>query len=205
MNLTHALKANSSGRDEVNLEPRYSIWMNVALPRFRYHPDPAATGSVVDSTSSCPVCGQTRGYTYTGPVFSAEEVEGLCPWCIADGSAAQRFEAEFTDIGAGVPAGVPTGVLDEIGRRTPGFSGWQQEHWLFHCGDGAGYLGRVGYSELMPLADALEALRDEGHMRGWSPDQVEGYLKSLSPTAAPTAYLFRCLHCGAYIAYSDFD
>lgn|GEM_PF-145528 len=179
--------------------------LNAALPVFRYHPDPIATGSVVRSTRTCPVCGQQRGYVYTGPVFSTEEVEGLCPWCIADGSAADRFEAEFTDIGSGVPAGIAHAVLVEIGKRTPGFAGWQQEHWLFHCDDGAAYLGRIGYAELMPLGHALEMLREEGFKRGWAQDQIDAYVKSLSAAASPTAYLFRCVHCGIHIAYSDFD
>jgi uncharacterized protein CbrC (UPF0167 family) len=24
-------------------------------------------------------------------------------------------------------------ALEEITRRTPGFSAWQQDHWLYHC------------------------------------------------------------------------
>jgi uncharacterized protein CbrC (UPF0167 family) len=65
----------------------------------------------------------------------------FCPWCIADGSAAETFGADFTDVGAEVPDDVPREVLEELAFRTPGFSGWQQEHWLYHCGDGAEFLG----------------------------------------------------------------
>ena len=32
-------------------------------------------------------------------------------------------------------------MLDEITQRTPGFTGHQQEHWLYHCGDGAAFIG----------------------------------------------------------------
>jgi uncharacterized protein CbrC (UPF0167 family) len=39
------------------------------------------------------------------------------------------------------PTDVPREVLEQIARRTPGFSGWQQEHWLYHCGDGAAFEG----------------------------------------------------------------
>ena len=60
---------------------------------------------------------------------------------IADGTAAERFDAEFTDVGTHVPDDVPREVLEQIARRTPGFSGWQQEHWLYHCGDGAAFEG----------------------------------------------------------------
>jgi len=114
----------------------------VELPEFPYHPDPQATGAVVESERRCLVCSTARGYVYTGPVYAVEELaDGICPWCIADGTAAERFDAEFTDVGTHVPDDVPREVLEQIARRTPGFSGWQQEHWLYHCGDGAAFEG----------------------------------------------------------------
>ena len=114
----------------------------MSLPIFPYHPDPLATGSVVESEAACAACGRARGYLYGGPVF-AEEEQAFCPWCIADGTAAAAFDAEFTDV-ADAPADVPAEVLEAIAQRTPGFSGWQQERWLYHCGDGAAYLGSEG-------------------------------------------------------------
>ena len=38
---------------------------------------------------------------------------------------------------------MPGRALDEIAERTPGFSGHQQEHWLYHCADGAAFVGRT--------------------------------------------------------------
>jgi len=115
--------------------------LGAQLPSFRYHPDPLATGSVVRSEDACTVCGQARGFGYDGPVFSAEhDDEPICPWCIADGSAHERFDAEFTDYTE--LEEVPREVLDEVTQRTPGFSGWQQEHWLAHCGDACAFVGR---------------------------------------------------------------
>jgi uncharacterized protein CbrC (UPF0167 family) len=62
-------------------------------------------------------------------------------------SAARRLArpdgpAEFTDVGVGVPNDVPQAVLEEVSQRTPGFLGWQQERWLYHCSDAAAFLGR---------------------------------------------------------------
>lgn len=118
----------------------------MTLPTFRYHPDPIATGSVATSGAVCRACNRARGYIYTGPVYAEIELEdALCPWCIADGSAAARFTAEFVD-----PAGVgdygrwdavPAAVVDEDAKRTPAFTGWQQERWWTHCGDAAMFLG----------------------------------------------------------------
>lgn len=119
--------------------------MSDQLPHFRYHPDPVATGSVQGSAAECAVCGRARGWAYAGPVYAGEELDGeICPWCIADGSAAAQLEAEFTDTGWGAPDDVPQPVCQEIAQRTPGFAAWQQEHWLYHCGDGCAYLARWG-------------------------------------------------------------
>jgi uncharacterized protein CbrC (UPF0167 family) len=112
------------------------------LPEFRYHPEPRDTGVVVDSDAECVACGKARGVIYVGPVYAEEELEqALCPWCIADGTAAEKFKAEFTDVGVGVPDDVPDSVTAELAERTPGFPGWQQERWLYHCSDAAAFLG----------------------------------------------------------------
>jgi hypothetical protein len=176
------------------------------FPEFRYHPDPRGTGVVVESDARCLRCGWERGYLYTGPVYATAKLDdALCPWCIADGSAAERFDAEFTDVGWAVPDDVPQEVTDEIARRTPGFFGWQQEHWLYHCGDGAAFLGRVGYQELQGHPDALESLRHEHDELSWSASEVEEYLQGLDRDGGATAYLFRCRHCRRHFAYSDFE
>ncbi|HEY1370578.1 MAG TPA: CbrC family protein [Gaiellaceae bacterium] len=177
----------------------------MSFPEFPYHPDPRATGFVRESDRVCRACGDARGYVYTGPVFAVEELrDELCPWCIADGTAAAAFDAQFTDVDDDVPGDVPPEAVDRIARRTPGFSGWQQEHWLYHCGDGAAFLGLAGAKELEPHPDAIDALRRELDDYGWSQQQVEEYLASLDRDGQPTAYLFRCRRCRRHLAYSDF-
>ena len=177
-----------------------------ALPSFKYHPDPIASGSVRPSDTKCLACDRSRGFIYTGPVYSTEELhDAICPWCIADGTAAEKFDAEFTDIGWGVPKDVPREVRLEVSRRTPGFSGWQQEHWLYHCSEAAGFLGRAGARELARHPDALEMLLHEHDQYGWTAEQTAAYLKSLGRDHSPTAYLFKCIVCGSHLAYSDFD
>ncbi|NEA33169.1 CbrC family protein [Streptomyces sp. SID13031] len=171
------------------------------VPTFRYHPDPVGTGEVITSDAPCRCCGRHRGFIYTGPVYSAEEVvEELCLWCIADGSAATLFEAEFTDVPT-VSDDVPRPVLTEVLTRTPGFSGWQQEHWMFHCADAAAYLGKVGYEELLAIPEALEMVQQG--MASYGLGKRDDYTRALSATGEATGYLFRCLHCGTHLAYSD--
>jgi uncharacterized protein CbrC (UPF0167 family) len=168
-----------------------------ALPVFTYHPDPIGTGSVRPAEIPCSVCGEQRGYVYPGPVYSVHDARDICPWCIASGRAASEFDAMFTDIGDGVPAGVPAEVTAEIARRTPGFMGWQQEHWMFHCNDGCAFRGRVGWDDLQALPDALASIRAEGHQ--------EEMLEYLHPDGDATAYLFQCRHCDAHVAYADYS
>ncbi|HEX6533435.1 MAG TPA: CbrC family protein [Gemmatimonadaceae bacterium] len=180
----------------------------MTLPRFTYHPDPLATGSVVASDAMCTACGRARGYVYAGVPYAREEIEGaICPWCIADGTAASRLGAEFVDA-AGIGDygrwdAVPAEVVEEVSRRTPGFTGWQQERWWTHCGDAAEYLGRAGRRELEETwPEAIEAIRLE---IGFEGEEWRAYLAALDADSSPTAYVFRCRHCGALGGYSDFD
>ena len=92
-----------------------------SLPAFRYHPDPIASGSVVASTKECRSCEKVRGFIYTGPTYSDEELDdALCPWCIADGGASQKFEATFVDSEA-FTGDASEEVMRTICERTPGF------------------------------------------------------------------------------------
>lgn len=154
---------------------------------------------------TCLVCSRPRGWAYTGPVYSVErDLTGhICPWCISDGSAAAKYDALFTD-DHGAPADVPPDVVERVTRQTPGFAGWQQERWLYHCSDGCAFLGRAGYEELRARPDAMEVLRREHDGLGWTDEEVEGYLRALDRDGQPTAYLFRCRSCGTHVAYSDF-
>lgn len=168
--------------------------MQSAAPSFRYHRDPTVTGSLVNSSDECERCGQARGLMYSGPIYAVGEVEFICPWCIADGSAAREFGAEFTTVD-GAPSDIPRAVLDEVLHRTPGLAGWQQERWLFHCSDAAAYLGRVGYGDIADLPSVLQALAVDG----WDAET----LKHLSVDGDLTGYLFRCRHCRTKLAYAD--
>jgi uncharacterized protein CbrC (UPF0167 family) len=166
------------------------------LPNFKYHPDPVGTGSIVaEPDAPCLSCNRIRGYVYDGPSYSEkyDHLEhSICPWCIADGSAAKKFDAEFGC--AGNLDDVDETVIDEIAHRTPGFEAWQQEEWRSCCDDAAAFLGRAGAKELKgKFADAISAVEAD-----W-----DGDWHDLSKDGQPTAYLFRCLHCKEYLAYVD--
>ena len=178
------------------------------LPEYRYHPDPISTGSITESEATCRSCGQARGYIYAGDVYAQEElVESICPWCIADGSAHSKFDAEFAD-SAGVGGfgrwdSVPQEVVEEVAFRTPGFESWQGEQWFTCCGDAGAFLGYAGYSELVETwPDAIDCIREE---MAQADVEIEAYLNALDKDGSPTAYVFQCLRCSKYGAYSDCD
>lgn len=175
------------------------------LPRFKYHPDPLNTGSIVASKQVCEVCGQAREFIYQGPIYCESEPEALCPWCIADGSAHTKLRAEFVDrafVGGDGWESVAAEIADEIAFRTPGFSGWQQERWFTHCSDGAEFLGAMGKQELLKAgAEAVHVIQEECD---YDSDEWDDYFESLNAEDGPaTAYLFKCRHCGKLGGYSD--
>lgn len=177
----------------------------MSLPVFRYHPDPLRSGSVMASTESCIRCGQARGYLYSGPVYAGEDLDdALCPWCIADGSANEEFDAEFVDVEA-FADGVPEEVIEEISRRTPGFSSFQAEQWPACCDDGTAFLAPVGSAELEGEFREFQGsvLNHIIHEMGISGGAATRLLGSLNRDRGPTAYLFRCLHCGAHHVHVD--
>jgi uncharacterized protein len=116
------------------------------LPKFKYHPSPLGTGALIDSEDTCQCCGLARGYMYEGPVYCTEEIDRVCPWCIADGSASAKWNAQFTDgtffDGHGDYVDLPQEVADEVFRRTIGVRGaLQPVRWLVHCEQPAQFLG----------------------------------------------------------------
>lgn len=164
------------------------------LPVFRYHPDPVATGSIVENHSlACPCCGLRTGWVYEmKPYGLGDQPANLCPWCIADGRAAATFGSEFV---SDIVGEVPADVIDELNLRTPGFSSWQGERWLTHCGDAAAFLGPAGWESLQRFPDAVTSILED--------DWDEGMLPMITKTGDISGYLFECLHCGAHPAYAD--
>ena len=181
-----------------------------SLPTFKYHPDPLDTGNVVQSDIECVCCGKQRGYIYTGPVYAVEEYDNeICPWCIADGTAHEKLDAEFHD-SEGVPGWafmdcpeVSEDIIEEICWRTPGFAGWQQEQWATCCDDAAAFLGRAGHKELNERwPGAIEAIQDS---TGLDDAEWTSFFRALQRAGAPTAYVFQCLHCKKLTGYQDTD
>ncbi|SDC27559.1 hypothetical protein SAMN02799630_00985 [Paenibacillus sp. UNCCL117] len=174
------------------------------FPKFKYNADPIKLKVIVQRKTCCPVCNKERDYAYQGPFYTTAAVEGICPWCIADGSAARKYDGDFQDIASCERVDSP-GFLDELIHRTPGFCGWQQEHWLSCCGDFCAITDYMGWKQIQQLveefpeqtrADFEQLLKDyrisEHEFKTASYDHIQGYL-------------FKCMHCNNLRFYTDCD
>ena len=175
------------------------------LPAFKYHRDPIQSGSVEKSQSRCRCCDQVRGFIYTGPVYSEEDLEeSICPWCIADGSAHDKFDATFVDEAA-LPDDLPENIIEAVAWRTAGYSAWQSEQWFSCCKDAMTFIEPVGIREIRERYRELEFsilgnIIYDLHISGGAANRM---LESLDRQSGPTAYVFQCSHCGTQKTFVD--
>ena len=173
------------------------------IPTFKYHPDPF--GSKVfykGEPHRCDCCGKETDVWYESPFYALEDVECLCPWCIADGSAAAKFNGEFQDCASIDHVSDPEKVK-ELTERTPSYHGWQQEYWMAHCDDFCAFMGYVGWKEIeeMGLAQEIEETYRQD-LCGFEFADIRQYMVQ---GGSMQGYLFRCLHCGKHFLYADCD
>ena len=120
--------------------------MKKELPKFEYHRDPIASRSLRESNESCDCCGDANGWMYDGVIYSAENPENICRWCIADGSASDKydgsfFDATFVDEDLNDVAVAPE-YYPAVFCRTIGFSTFNPIGWWVHCDQPAEYVRR---------------------------------------------------------------
>jgi hypothetical protein len=159
---------------------------------------------IAASEAVCVCCGRARGFIYKTAPYAEEDLEScLCPWCIADGSAAAKFNADFVDATALVKAGVPPEIIDEVRSRTPGYISWQQEEWLSHCGDACEFHGDATAEEIVKVAETTKSLWRSHY--GLTDDDWTAIKKTYAPGASPAFYKFVCRHCGQVLLGWDCD
>ncbi len=170
---------------------------------FKYYPDPLGQGDFKnDQRVKCDCCGKKTDIYYDGPFYAEEDVEYLCPQCIASGKAAEKLEGEFVDIGCCDSVDDPE-AQEELACRTPSYHGWQQEQWLTCCGDYCAFIAYVGWKELeeMGLAEEICQTYNEDECM----IDLETVKENLFNGGSLQGYLFRCLHCGKHHLYVDAD
>lgn len=173
------------------------------LPKFKYHPNPIKTGAIEKTEEECECCEKLRGYRAVSTIYAIEEVETICPWCIADGSAASKFDGEFSDSHPLLSDGVDKDIVKEVCERTPSFISWQQERWLSHCGDACEFHGDAEKSDLEAFSDEdlREFLSEEYIKEEMWPEILKNYRKG----GGLAIYKFKCRGCGKNRFYTDCD
>lgn len=168
------------------------------LPNFKYHPDPEGNDVIEESDEACICCNKKRGYIYTGPVYAIEELdEQLCPWCIANGEAAKKFDASFADAHPLLRDGIAKDIVDEVSLRTPSYSSWQQEQWLSHCNDACEFHGDASEEDVRNASEETKQQWMQNYQSGedlWN-TITEGYY----PKGDNAIYKFKCRHCNQII------
>src|SRR5262245_5862263 len=164
------------------------------LPRFKYHPEPLVTGAVETSAVTCACCRRARGYIYVGPVYAEKDLDGtICPWCIADGSAAEKLGASFVDDAPLEDADLDDAIIEELHSRTPGYTSWQQDEWLTHCADACEFHGDAAPADVSGASAATRQAWLEKYGRteaDWT--AIAGAYGSGGDSAF---YKFVCRHC----------
>ena len=175
---------------------------NRDLPVFKYNPNAIKNKGIVQRSAKCQVCNEHTEYVYEGPFYSVDEVEDICPWCIKSGKAAVKYDGQFQDDSTCEEVD-NIEYLDELIHRTPGYSGWQQEVWLSHCGDFCAFIDYVGWNEIKhlesELKDDLDIIKSNYRL---TQKELE---KALVNGGSLQGYLFKCVVCGHYRLTIDCD
>lgn len=173
---------------------------SIEIPNFKYCSKPLEARLLenVDSPEVCDCCGKATFVIYSGPFYSVEDINVLCPKCIASGEASKRFDGEFVDY-AILSSAISEEYKKELCCRTPSYKGWQQEYWPNHCGDFCEFIAYVGWKEIieMGLESSVECT-----------PEAEGYSEHkeyIVNGGSCQGYLFCCLNCKKYILYVDCD
>jgi uncharacterized protein CbrC (UPF0167 family) len=182
-----------------------------ALPQFRYYADPFEAGVLRTSGETCECCGKATGYIYGGSFYAVGDESHFCPWCIANGAAAKKFDGEFNDAAGIGCAGteevaLPPSVIAEVSQRTPSFFSYQQERWWAHCNDAGRFLGEIEHVDRALIAseagnDFTSDTREAAHVG--SDTDWQWLLDTPSRKRGIAVFVFGCLHCGKLGGYVD--
>lgn len=203
--------AKPTARTEIRSEPVLpdAKVSEEKLPIFRYLISPASHPSLIEKIGRCICCNQNRRIFYNGPTYSTDfEIIEVCPWCIADGSAATKWDVTFNDgfvDNEGVPQfGIDECFHDEIEGRTLGFISAQGNHWMYGKSGPMQFVGEVNYQVLLAENNPrkVETVRETLSSIGSDDITLESCVESGERCSIYT-YLFYDPEQDQYAAYWD--
>lgn len=178
------------------------------LPTFKYSPNAYNINVFQNIEGICSICNEERQIKYTNSFYSINEPEYICPWCIANGKAAEKYDGEFNDY-CGIESilpnlddankTIPKDLLLEVTNRTPSYVSWQQEVWLTHCNEPCAFISYADTNTIEPL---MEELNGDIESSGYDPDFIK---RNLSKDGSLVGYLFQCVKCKKHRLHIDSD
>ncbi len=165
---------------------------------FKYSPNIQMIGILKNEKGICQCCRKEVSQYYP-TMYCREDVNCICLECIKSGLAAEKYQGQFVQDAESDKVSDAV-KIDELFKRTPGYTSWQGEHWLACCGDFCAYLGDVGTKELVEMGIADDVFAEYDALNEY--DDAREYLVK---SGSFCGYLFQCLHCGRYHIWVDAD
>jgi uncharacterized protein CbrC (UPF0167 family) len=163
------------------------------LPEFRLFARPAQFSTLNAEAGPCDLCG-ANGPVFTGPFHGEEEIETVCPACLASGRLAESGawcnDGDFEELRSQIAAiqpGIKQKELDrivearlaEVMERTPPLTTWTEFPWPIRDGDFCRFEQEAGLEDLRASASA----DGSGDLAAWLDAHLDRTL-SLAASAA---------------------
>lgn len=172
----------------------YMLGLKMEFPKFKYHQNPIKSLSFIKSDMECNCCNKKTGYIYNLSIYSSLDVEDvvICPWCLANGDAAKKYQATFNDTYS-VESKIPNSENDEILHRTPSYPTWQDFDWMIHCGHPAIFIGDADKSTIKKMSSVtLSLFLKENELDN---DEIDEILDRYIEVESPMIYEHKCSKC----------
>lgn len=66
-------------------------------PTFKYHPNAYELDIFAKETGICDIFGQKSKLKYNCSFYSTQDIDYICPFCIANGEASKKSNGQFND------------------------------------------------------------------------------------------------------------
>jgi uncharacterized protein CbrC (UPF0167 family) len=190
--------------DFVDVQPKEPI------PFFKYHLKPLDTLSFEqEETMICCCCKRETQVYYEYPFYSQfhpdNEIEPICPDCIKNGKASEKWGGTFQNPDFCDKIDNPSAV-DELLHRTPGYYSQRQSYWLSHCNDFCALVDLIyDWGEIKKRNIEHEIMNDGVVLNdNINVKNFDALTRKINYNQSKyQGYLFKCLHCGAHRLYVD--
>ncbi|WP_075833301.1 CbrC family protein [Deinococcus marmoris] len=176
--------------------------MSETWAEFHYYADPTGDSVFEQTSIVCSACGKHREWKYQGVFYSIHDDLVICPWCIADGLAAKKFDGEFQEADFAETASRDSVLA--VRTRTPSVATWNPIFWPDHCSECCQYIGdlRNHWSvEIIESATAQADIRAIAEITRMTTGEILEWAKR----GAIYLRLFQCVQCGNYRLALDLD